>query len=267
MEESEVHYGKRNTDAAGHRVDSSIKARIRTCKITAQDNDYAGVIVFNRELRAVRTVTSYSESEDGAMYFMLDNYDSFVYNLSAYFRELGQEILVKREYEITLSEIEALCPEGILLSPGPGKPSDAAASLQILERWKGKVPILGVCLGHQAVGHYFGAQVKKGERPMHGKLTQIYHRGEGLFTGLPQGFRVTRYHSLVVDGVDLPGELTVDAVSDEGVIMGISHRVYPVYGVQFHPEAVLTECGLELLENFITICREWREEHAYHQSA
>lgn len=201
------------------------------------------------------------------MYFMLDNYDSFVYNLSAYFKELGQEILVKREHEITLSEIEALGPEGILLSPGPGKPSDAAMSLRILESFKGKIPILGVCLGHQAVGHYFGACVKKGVRPMHGKMSFITHSGKGMFAGLKQSFRATRYHSLVVGREGFPEELSADAVSEDGVIMGISHRSYPVYGVQFHPEAVLTECGLELLGNFGKICREWRDVHENHKRA
>ncbi len=202
------------------------------------------------------------------MYFMLDNYDSFVYNLSAYFRELGQDILVRRENEITLSEIEALGPEGIVLSPGPGKPSDAEMSLQILERWKGKIPILGVCLGHQAIGHFFGARVEKGERPMHGKLTDIRHGGRGLFAGLAQEFSATRYHSLMVSGTDFPPELSVDAVSvSDGVIMGISHRRHPVYGVQFHPEAVLTECGLGLLDNFGKICREWRRDHENHPDA
>ena len=166
------------------------------------------------------------------MYFMLDNYDSFVYNLSAYFKELGQEILVRREEESTLSEIE--------------------------ETFKKRTPILGVCLGHQAIGHYFGACVKKGARPMHGKLTEILHQGRGLFAKIPQGFRATRYHSLLVSWDGLPGELVVDAVSGEGVIMGISHRRLPVYGVQFHPEAVLTEYGPELLENFTWICRKWR---------
>lgn len=201
------------------------------------------------------------------MYFMLDNYDSFVYNLSAYFKELGQEILVKRENEITLSELEALGPEGIILSPGPGKPSDAEMSLQILEQWKGKIPILGVCLGHQAMGHYFGAQVEKGSCPMHGKLAAIAHNGKGLFFGLKQRFRATRYHSLMVSGKGFPRELSVDAVSaQDGVIMGISHKTYPVYGVQFHPEAVLTECGLELLDNFRKICEEWRKAHENHKS-
>ncbi len=202
------------------------------------------------------------------MYFMLDNYDSFVYNLSAYFRQLGQEILVKREGEITLSEIEALGPEGIVLSPGPGKPSDAEMSLQILERWKEKIPILGVCLGHQAIGHYFGARVEKGKRPMHGKLTKVAHGGVGLFEGLGQNFSATRYHSLVVSEKEFPKELSVDAVSvSDGVIMGLSHRHHPVYGVQFHPEAVLTECGLKLLDNFGKICREWRRTHENHKNS
>ncbi len=192
------------------------------------------------------------------MYFMLDNYDSFVYNLSAYFRELGQDILVRRDDEITLSEIEALRPEGIILSPGPGKPSEAAASLRILDKFKGKIPILGVCLGHQAIGHYFGASVKKGSLPMHGKVTEITHCKTGMFAGLPQAFRVTRYHSLVVEREGLPSFLSVDASAGEGVIMGISHKSLPVYGVQFHPEAVLTEYGKELLDNFIKICVKWR---------
>ncbi len=194
------------------------------------------------------------------MYFMLDNYDSFVYNLSAYFRELGQDILVRRDHEITLSEIEALEPEGIILSPGPGKPSDAAASLRILEKFKEKIPILGVCLGHQAIGHYFGAQVRKGSSPMHGKVTEITHCGAGMFAGLPRNFRVTRYHSLVVEQEGLPSFLSVDARSAEGAVMGISHQMLPVYGVQFHPEAVLTEYGPELLDNFTKICIKWRDK-------
>ena len=201
------------------------------------------------------------------MYFMLDNYDSFVYNLSASFKELGQDILVKREHEITLSEIEALRPEGIILSPGPGKPSDAAMSLRILETFKERTPVLGVCLGHQVIGYYFGACVKKGKRPMHGKLTDIAHEGKGLFSGLPRTFRVTRYHSLVVSPEGLPKELNMDAWTGEGVIMGISHRSLPVYGVQVHPEAVLTEYGLELLNNFRKICRDWRNTYENYTNA
>lgn len=201
------------------------------------------------------------------MYFMLDNYDSFVYNLSAYFRGLGQKILVRRADEVTLSKIEALRPEGIILSPGPGKPSDAAMSLEILDKFKGTVPILGVCLGHQAIGHYFGASVKKGERPRHGKIGRITHQGKGLFCGLPQRYQVTRYHSLVVEPEGLPEELMVDALSEDGAIMGLSHKHYPIYGVQFHPEAILTEWGVELLENFTKICKEWRRQNADNQNS
>ena len=209
----------------------------------------------------------FRESEDRSMYFMLDNYDSFVYNLSASFRELGREILVKRAQEITLSEIEALHPEGIILSPGPGKPSDAAGSLRILGEFKGRIPILGVCLGHQSVGHYFGARIKKGKCPMHGKLSAVLHRGSGLFDRVPQEIQVTRYHSLIVDMEDFPKELMVDAVSEDGVIMGMHHKTCPVYGVQFHPEAVLTEYGREILENFVKICDRWGETYENHKSA
>ncbi len=198
---------------------------------------------------------------------MLDNYDSFVYNLSAYLKELGQEILVERETKNTLSEIEALGPEGIILSPGPGKPSDAAASLQILERFKQKIPILGVCLGHQAIGYYFGSRVEKGKCPMHGKITDIIHEGNGIFAGLPKRFQATRYHSLAVGWRGFPPSLSVDAVSEDGVIMGISHKSCPVYGIQFHPEAVLTEYGRELLGNFIDICRDWRGTNENHKNA
>lgn len=227
-------------------------ARIRTWE------ENSGITTMPKEFR---------ESEERSMYFMLDNYDSFVYNLSASFRELGREILVKRAREITLSEIEALHPEGIILSPGPGKPSDAAESLRILERFKEKIPILGVCLGHQSVGHYFGARIKKGNRPMHGKLSTIRHLESGLFDRVPQGIQVTRYHSLVVDGENFPKELAVDAVSEDGVIMGIHHKTCPVYGVQFHPEAVLTEYGREILENFVKICDRWGGAYENHKSA
>lgn len=187
------------------------------------------------------------------MFFMLDNFDSFVYNLSAYFEEAGQDILVKRADEVSLSDIDRMNPEGIILSPGPGRPSDAKLAVQIIEYWKGKVPILGVCLGHQAIGYSFGAQIKKGPCPMHGKVTAIRNEGSGLFAGLPQRFRVTRYHSLIVGYNMFPGSFRIDAVSEDGVIMGISHKHLPVYGVQFHPEAVLTEYGHELVANFIGI--------------
>lgn len=196
------------------------------------------------------------------MYFMVDNYDSFVYNLSAYLRELGQNVLVRRADEVSLDEIEALEPEGIILSPGPKRPSDALESHRVLQEFQKKIPILGVCLGHQTMGQAFGAAVCKSSRPMHGKITRIHHDGTGLFRGLPSSYEVTRYHSLIVSGEQLPECLRVNAWSEDGVIMGLEHRELPVYGVQFHPEAVLTEYGRELLLNFHHICGQWREQHA-----
>ncbi|HAD20045.1 MAG TPA: aminodeoxychorismate/anthranilate synthase component II [Lachnospiraceae bacterium] len=194
------------------------------------------------------------------MYYLIDNYDSFVYNLSAYLEENGHEVLVRRADHVVLDEVNSLHPEGIILSPGPKRPQDAAESRQVLEAFQGKVPILGVCLGHQLMGWYYGAKVRHGRRPMHGKLSRIRHDGSGLFQGLPQQFLVTRYHSLTVSEEHLPGDLEVTARTEDGVIMGLRHRTLPVYGVQFHPEAVLTEYGHELLENFHKICRDFRRQ-------
>ena len=193
------------------------------------------------------------------MYLMIDNYDSFVYNLYAYLRELGNEVLVVRNDRITLSEIRAMNPQGILISPGPGRPQDGGISAEVIKQYAGTIPILGVCLGHQIIGHVFGARVEKGVRPMHGKVTRITHNGGGVFSGLPETYEVTRYHSLVVKEENFPEELQVDARSEDGVIMGMSHRSLPVYGVQFHPEAVLTQYGHELLKNFTEICDRWNE--------
>lgn len=195
------------------------------------------------------------------MYLMIDNYDSFVYNLTAYFRELGQEILVVKSSDITLDFIEKLQPDGIVISPGPGRPAEAVRSCETLRRFAGRIPILGVCLGHQVIGTVYGASVKKGSRPMHGKVTGVHHNGTGLFAGIPQNFCVTRYHSLVVEEAGLPSDLQVDARSEDGAVMGISDPSSGVYGVQFHPEAVLTEYGHELLENFNKICEEWWCSH------
>ena len=191
------------------------------------------------------------------MYYMVDNYDSFVYNLSAYMRELGQEVLVRRADEVTLSEIYEENPEGIILSPGPKRPADAAESHQVLKEFQNKIPILGVCLGHQVIGQAFGAKVCKGKRPMHGKISEIRHNGTGLFANLPSSFAVTRYHSLVVSEDHLPSCFAVSARSEDGAIMGLEHRELPVYSVQFHPEAVLTQYGRELLMNFHKICERW----------
>lgn len=191
------------------------------------------------------------------MFYMVDNYDSFVYNLSAYLQESGQEVLVRRADEASPEDIYDLQPEGIILSPGPKRPSDAVESRRILEEFQNKIPILGVCLGHQVIGDYYGSTVCKGRRPMHGKITRIHHDGTGLFAGLPSAFNVTRYHSLIVSEKQLSPELRITARSEDGIIMGLQHRTMPVYGVQFHPEAVLTEYGHELLENFQNICERW----------
>ena len=167
---------------------------------------------------------------------------------------------MKRCDEITLEELEELNPEGIILSPGPKRPWDAELCVEAVKRFQGRIPILGVCLGHQVLGHCAGAVVEKGSCPMHGKVTEICNYGTGVFADLPEKFKVTRYHSLIVRGDSLPEEYQVDAVSEDGAVMGISHKTLPLYGVQFHPEAVLTEYGHELLENFCKIAEQFQEE-------
>lgn len=195
------------------------------------------------------------------MFLMIDNYDSFVYNLTAYLNELGQETLVVRNDAITLDEIERLQPEGIIIPPGPKNPTDCGICVDIVKHFASQIPIFGVCLGHQVIGYAFGADIIKGKMPMHGKVTDITHSGEGVFTDLPKTYPVTRYHSLIIDKNTLPNELQIDAVSEDGAIMGVSHKRYPIYGVQFHPEAVLTHYGHELLNNFLNLCKEWRWEN------
>lgn len=197
------------------------------------------------------------------MYLMIDNYDSFVYNLKAYFEELGRQIIVRRSDHITMAEIEEMHPEGIILSPGPKRPWDAEVCMDTVKRFQGKIPILGVCLGHQVMGHCCGATVEKGSRPMHGKVTGIRNNGSGIFEGLPESFKVTRYHSLVVRENSIPEDYRVDAVSEDGAVMGISNKTMPLFGVQFHPEAVLTEYGHELLENFCRIAEEYSGERSH----
>jgi anthranilate synthase/aminodeoxychorismate synthase-like glutamine amidotransferase len=187
------------------------------------------------------------------MLLMIDNYDSFTYNLVQYFGELGQEVLVKRNDAITLAEIKALKPERIVVSPGPGEPRDAGISEALIREFGPSLPILGVCLGHQAMGEVFGGTVERAPELMHGKVSVIQHNGQELFAGLPQGFKATRYHSLVVRRSDLPAELEVTAETDSGLIMGLKHRRYPIYGVQFHPESILTEHGKDMLRNFLNI--------------
>ena len=190
------------------------------------------------------------------MFLMIDNYDSFVYNLVRYMEELGAKMLVRCHDEITLEEIETLAPEGILLSPGPKRPEDAGIMLEVIAHFQGKIPMLGVCLGFQAIGQAFGGKTVKGERPMHGKLSLIHHDGQGIFAGVKNPLRVTRYHSLILDRRQLPSCFVISSETEDGVIMGIRHRHYKIEGVQFHPEAELSEAGHQLLENFIALCRK-----------
>lgn len=190
------------------------------------------------------------------MYLMIDNYDSFVYNLKAYFEELGKEIAVIRCDKITLEEIEDMQPSGIILSPGPKRPQDATLCIDIVEKFQEKIPILGVCLGHQVLGLCSGATVEKGIFPIHGKISEISNNGLRLFAGLPTKFNVTRYHSLVVNKDTISNNYSIDATTADGVVMGISHKTLPLYGVQFHPEAVCTEYGHALLNNFCKITEQ-----------
>ncbi|MGN7457766.1 aminodeoxychorismate/anthranilate synthase component II [Paenibacillus pasadenensis] len=185
------------------------------------------------------------------MILVIDNYDSFTYNLVQYLGELKQDILVKRNDEITLDEIAQLAPDHILISPGPCSPNEAGISLALIERFKGEIPILGVCLGHQAIGQAFGGEVVRAERLMHGKTSPIHHTGRGVFQGLPSPFTATRYHSLIVRRETLPDELEITAETAEGEIMGLRHKRYPVEGVQFHPESIITENGLSMLRSFL----------------
>jgi para-aminobenzoate synthetase component 2 len=184
---------------------------------------------------------------------MIDNYDSFTYNLVQYFQILEQELLVRRNDNITLEEIENLKPDMIVISPGPCSPDQAGISLSVVDVFKGKIPILGICLGHQTIGQIFGANVVKAAEPVHGKVHDIMHNNKGVFKGLNNPLKVTRYHSLVLEKETLPSCLEVTAETKTGEIMGIKHKKYAIEGVQFHPEAFLTEQGLELLNNFINI--------------
>ena len=187
------------------------------------------------------------------MLLMIDNYDSFTYNIVQYFGQLGQDVQVHRNDKITLDEIEALRPERLVISPGPCSPEEAGISVAAIKRFSGKIPLLGVCLGHQAIGAAFGGNVVRSISLMHGKTSPIHHDGKELFKGLTNPFQATRYHSLVVDRPTLPDCLEVTAWVDNGEIMGLRHKQLPVWGVQFHPESILTEGGMELLGNFLEI--------------
>ncbi|HZZ93975.1 MAG TPA: aminodeoxychorismate/anthranilate synthase component II [Usitatibacter sp.] len=186
------------------------------------------------------------------MLLMIDNYDSFTYNLVQYFGELGEEVKVVRNDELSVDEVEALAPERIVLSPGPCTPNEAGISLAAIERFKGRVPILGVCLGHQAIGQAFGGKVIHAKTLMHGKVSRIHHGGHGVFSGLPTPYEATRYHSLAIERESCPPDLEVTAWTEDGEIMGVRHRSLPVEGVQFHPESILTQHGHALLRNFLT---------------
>jgi anthranilate synthase/aminodeoxychorismate synthase-like glutamine amidotransferase len=187
------------------------------------------------------------------MILVLDNYDSFTYNLVQYLGELGARMRVARNDALTVDEVEGLAPEAIVISPGPGHPDGAGISLELIRRFHARVPILGVCLGHQAIGQAFGGTVARARRQMHGKTSPIAHDGRGVFRGLPPGFEATRYHSLVVLEAGLPADLEITARADDGEIMGLRHRRYPVEGVQFHPESILTSQGKALLANFLAL--------------
>lgn len=186
------------------------------------------------------------------MILLLDNYDSFTYNLYQYLSELGAEVIVKRNDEVTVGDVAALAPEKIVISPGPCTPNEAGISVALIRELGSTAPILGVCLGHQAIGAAYGGTVVRAPKVMHGKLSAIHHNGHGVFAGLPEPFMATRYHSLIVRRDDLPDSLEITAWTDDGLIMGLRHRDYPVQGVQFHPESIMTEAGKELLRNFLT---------------
>jgi anthranilate synthase/aminodeoxychorismate synthase-like glutamine amidotransferase len=183
---------------------------------------------------------------------MIDNYDSFTYNLVQYFGELGADIEVYRNDQITVDELADMAPSQLVISPGPGEPVDGGISNEAILRFTGRIPVLGVCLGHQCLGEVFGGRVIRAARLMHGKTSAIHHEGQGVFAGLPSPFEATRYHSLIIEE-PAPPCLEVTARTQEGEIMGVQHRLYPTFGVQFHPESILTECGKELLRNFLEI--------------
>ena len=186
------------------------------------------------------------------MLLMIDNYDSFTYNLVQYFGELGQDVQVYRNDQITVGEIDKLAPDHIVISPGPCTPNEAGVSIEVIKAFAGKRPILGVCLGHQAIGQAFGGKIVHAKELMHGKTSMVHHNGEGVFKGLPSPFEATRYHSLVIERESLPDCLGITAWTDDGEIMGVRHKEFMVEGVQFHPESILSEHGHDLLRNFLS---------------
>lgn len=187
------------------------------------------------------------------MLLMLDNYDSFVFNLVRYFEELGEEVIVYRNDKVTLDIINNLNINGIIISPGPKTPKESGICLEVIDKFKDKLPILGICLGHQCIAHYFGSEIIRGKEPVHGKVSQVIHNNNGIFKEVKNPLKVTRYHSLIVNDYTLPRELEVTCKTQDNIIMGIQHKKYHIYGVQFHPEAEMTEEGHKILNNFIDI--------------
>lgn len=204
-----------------------------------------------RGLAPAPVLTSAWKGKSNRVLLVIDNYDSFTFNLVQYFGQLGVEQRIFRNDEITPAQALALAPDQVLISPGPCSPVEAGVSLAMIGAFAGKKPILGVCLGHQSIGHYFGGRVVRADRLMHGKTSPILHRDTDVFRGLPQGFAATRYHSLLVERSTLPACLEITAETAEGEIMGLRHRELPVWGVQFHPESIATEGGMEILKNFL----------------
>ena len=192
------------------------------------------------------------------MLLLIDNYDSFTYNLVHYLGELGAETAVFRNDALTVDDALALTPDAIILSPGPCDPDQAGICVELIKKTDGKIPILGVCLGHQSIAQAFGADIVRADTPVHGKPSKIVHDGSGLFHGLPEDFEAIRYHSLTVDPKTVPATLTINARTNDDVVMGISHNQWPVYGVQFHPESINTEHGHTILGNFLNLSRQWR---------
>jgi anthranilate synthase component 2 len=188
---------------------------------------------------------------------LIDNYDSFTYNLFHYLGELGADVRVVRNDEISAAEALGMKPEGIVLSPGPCTPNEAGICLEVIEQAKGTMPILGVCLGHQAIGQVYGGRIVRAPEPMHGKLSRVHHTGKSVFRGLNNDFMATRYHSLTIDPPSMPAVLDITATSEDGVIQGVMHKSHPVHGVQFHPESIASENGHALLANFLAIARDF----------
>jgi anthranilate synthase component 2 len=200
------------------------------------------------------------------MILLIDNYDSFTYNLFHFLGELGAQVRVERNDALTAEQALALKPEGIVLSPGPCTPNEAGICLEVIEKAAGKMPILGVCLGHQAIGQSYGGKIVRAPEPMHGKLSRIHHTGKSVFRGLNNDFNATRYHSLTIAPESMPAALDITATSEDGVIQGVMHKSHPIHGVQFHPESIASEHGHQLLKNFLDIARDFARERIPEQA-